>query len=94
MPALTVEELKAQLNVEHDADDALLRQKLEAAEAYAASYIGGPIPDPCPAAIRQAILMLAALWYGVREASTFGGNPVPIPFGTHDLLRAHRAWVV
>lgn len=94
MPALSVEELKEQLNLDHHLDDALLRQKLEAAEAYAASYIGGPILDPCPAAIKQAVLMLAAFWYEAREAATFGGNPMPIPFGAHDLLRAHRAWVV
>lgn len=94
MPAATLEELKAQLNLDHGFDDALLRQKIEAAEAYAASYIGCDIPDPCPAAIKQAVLMLAALWYEVREAASYGGNAYLVPFGVHDLLQAHRAWVV
>lgn len=95
MPALTVDELKAQLNLEHDLDDALLAQKIAAAEAYAASYIGeAAVPDPCPAGIKQAVLMLAAFWYEVREAASFGGSAYEVPFGVHDLLRPHKAWVV
>ncbi len=92
--AISVAELKAQLNLDSEDDDALLSLKIEAAEAYAASFIGGPIPDPAPAAIRQAVLMLAAYWYEAREAATVGGNPYAVPFGVHDLLQAHRAWVV
>jgi hypothetical protein len=92
--AITVAELKAQLNLDSDQDDALLSMKIDAAECYASSYIGGPIPIPAPAAIRQAVLMLAAYWYEAREAATVGGNPYSVPFGTHDLLQAHRAWVV
>ncbi|MGA0539050.1 head-tail connector protein [Neotabrizicola sp. VNH66] len=92
--AITVAELKAQLNLDSDTDDALLSLKIEAAEAYCASFIGGPIPDPVPATIKQAVLMLAAYWYEAREAATVGGNPYAVPFGCHDLLQAHRAWVV
>jgi len=94
MPAISVEELKSQLNIEHDQDDALLTSKLAAAEAYVASYIGEPIPNPCPAAIKQAVLMLAAFWYAVREAATIGGNAYAIPFGVHDLLQPHKAWTM
>ncbi len=92
--AITVPELRVQLNLESEDDDTLLAQKIDAAEAYASSYICGAIPDPAPAAIRQAVLMLAAFWYEAREAATTGGNPYLIPFGVHDLLQAHRAWVV
>lgn len=94
MPAVTVALLKAHMNLDSDLDDALLSQKIAAAEAYAASFIGGPIPDPAPAAITQAVLMLASFWYESREAATMGGNPYLVPFGVHDLLQAHRAWVV
>jgi uncharacterized phiE125 gp8 family phage protein len=95
MPVDNVPYLQSQLNLEHDSYDyQLLTEKMEAAQAYCASYIGAPIPDPAPAAIRQAVLMLAAYWYEMREAATTGGNPYVVPFGVHDLLQAHRRWVV
>ncbi|WP_151720652.1 head-tail connector protein [Gemmobacter serpentinus] len=99
--AITVPELKAYLNLPIsldepplDTDDTLLSLKIDAAEAYCASFIGTPIPDPAPAAIKQAVLMLAAYWYEMREAATVGGNPYSVPFGVHDLLQAHHVWVV
>ena len=94
MPVVSVAELKAQLNLDHDLDDALLALKIAAAEAYAASFIGDAIPDPIPATIKQAVLMLSAHWYEVREATLTGGSSYVVPFGVHDLLQAHRAWVV
>ncbi|CAM3537070.1 head-tail connector protein [Paracoccus nototheniae] len=92
--SVTVPELRAQLNLEHELDDSLLTQKIEAASAYCASYIGKPIPDRCPAAIKQGVMMLAAFWFDIRSAGTTGGNPVMVPMGCHDLLQAHRAWAV
>jgi len=94
MPIVSVPELKSQLNLDHDLDDALLSLKIDAAEAYCSSFIAGEIPDPAPATIKQAILMLAAHWYENREAVLTGGNAYIVPFGVHDLLGAHRAWVV
>lgn len=92
--AITVPELRDQLNLDSEHDDTLLTLKIDAAEAYVSSFIGAPIPTPAPAAIKQAVLMLAAYWYELREAATVGGNPYAVPFGVHDLLQAHRAWVV
>ena len=94
MPVITVPELRGQLNLESTDDDTLLSQKIDAAEAYCVSYMGGSTYDPAPPAVKQAVLMLAAYWYEVREAAVVGGNPYIIPFGVHDLLQAHRAWVV
>lgn len=94
MPVVYLSDLEDQLNMGSGSDLTLLEQKIEAAEAYCASYIGAPIPDPAPAAIRQAVLMLAAYWYEMREAATTGGNPYTVPFGVHDLLQSHRRWVV
>ena len=91
---VTVPELRAQLNLDSEHDDALLAQKIDAAEAYCASFMGGWIPDPAPAAVKQAVMMLAAYWYELREAAVVGGNPYQVPFGVHDLLQAHRMWVV
>lgn len=95
MPSVvTVPELRAQLNLDSEHDDALLAQKIDAAEAYCASYVGGYIADPYSAAVKQAVIMLAAYWYEMREAATASGNPYVVPFGVHDLLQAHRRWVV
>jgi Phage gp6-like head-tail connector protein len=112
MSAVSVSELKAQLNLDDYRDEGLLQLKIDAAEAYVSSFIGSPIlvampvvPDedgtlpppryaPVPATIMQAVLMLAAYWYEVREAAVTGGNPYIIPFGVHELLQAHRRWVV
>lgn len=90
----TLSLLKSQLNIEHDLDDVLLQHKLEAAFGYCQSYIGDWIFEPVPAAITQAVLMLAAYWYEIREAAVVGGNAYAIPFGVHDLLQAYRRWVV
>ncbi|SOC23152.1 head-tail connector protein [Rhodobacter maris] len=94
MSSVTLPELKAQLNLDHDLDDALLSHLIDAAEAYAASFTGARLPDPLPATIRQAVLMLAAFWYETREAALSGTAPASVPFGVHELLQAHRAWVV
>ena len=97
MSEVTVAELKAQLNLDHDLDDALLALKIDAAEAYCRSFIGdGPPPSYAPnsAIFRQAVLMLAAYWYELREAALTGGNAYAVPFGVHDLLQSQRAWVV
>lgn len=95
MPPVTLAELKAQLNLDHDLDDLLLLSKIAAASAYVAGFIGSEeLPNPVPATINQAILMLAAYWYERREAAIIGGNPYAVPFGVHELLNAHRAWVV
>lgn len=94
MALVSVPELKGQINLDHDLDDALLGQKIDAAEGYCLSYIGGTLPDPVPATYKQAVLMLAAFWYERREAGVVGGNPYLIPFGVHDLLQSYRAWAV
>ena len=96
MLAVDLTLLKALLNLEgdFDLDNVLLAQKIAAAEAYCTSFIGSAFPDPVPASIIQAVLMLAGFWYGVRETATAGGTPYLVPFGVHDLLQSHRRWVV
>jgi uncharacterized phage protein (predicted DNA packaging) len=88
--------LKSQLNVDHDADDALLSHKIAAAEAWTADYLGKALADfdPLPATITEAILQLAAHWYECREAVAFGNAGAEVPFGVRDLLRPYREWGV
>lgn len=94
MALVSVPELKSQPNLDHDLDEALLAQKIDAAEGYCLSYLGGEFPDPLPIPLKQSILMLGAFWYEHREAGALNGNPYMVPFGVHDILQAYRAWVV
>jgi gp6-like head-tail connector protein len=81
--------LKSQLNLDHDLDDALLAQKLEAAEIWIGNYTGLPFVAGNPVQI-EAALMLASYWYEQREAASFGQTTAQVPFGVRDLLRSYR----
>lgn len=93
MPVTDIALLKAHLNIVGTEDDTLLSQKLAAAEAFATSYCGETFTDPLPAAVEQAVLMLAAHWYENREAAVVGATASTIPFGVHQLLSPHRVQV-
>ncbi|MCW1919970.1 head-tail connector protein [Rhodobacter sp. KR11] len=96
MSVTLVADLRAHLNLDHTADDALLAQKLDAAEDFVAATVGNPLyfyGEPLPPILTQAILMLAAYWYETREAAA-PGSPYVVPFGFNDLLQPYRAWTV
>lgn len=93
MPHTPLGLLKQQLNLDHDLDDALLTHKLNAAEDWIGSYIGAPLTEPVPASVTEAVLQLAAFWYGQRESAS-ELRTLPVPFGVHVLLAPHRAAVV
>lgn len=90
--AVTLEILKAHLNITHDLDDSLLTQKLAAATAWVASYIGEDVTDETPAPVDEAIMQLAGHLYENREASIEGAAEL-LPFSIIDLLAPYRAWV-
>ncbi|TPW26388.1 head-tail connector protein [Pararhizobium mangrovi] len=91
---VSIDLLKAQLNLVGTDDDVLLAHKLGAAEAWLAGYIGKPLStfDPLPADLVEAVLQLAAYHYEQREAASFGVSTLPVPFGVTDLARPHREW--
>jgi len=91
---MKVDDLKAQLNLDHDLDDDLLVGKLTTAQVWVGSYIGKPIAemDTVPATISEAVLQLAATWYEQREAVSYGSSGETVPFGVYELLAGHRAW--
>lgn len=93
MPVTDLALLKAQLNIVGTEDDTLLTQKLASAEAFATSYCGEAFGAPFPAAVEQAVLMLAAHWYEAREAAVIGATANSVPFGVHQLLSPHRVQV-
>ena len=95
MSVIQVDDLKAHLNVTTDTDDALLAEKIEAAESWVAAFTGADWPptDPVPGALKEAIRQLAAHLYENREASLVGITATELPFGLLDLLAPYRAFV-
>lgn len=79
MSAVTVEEVKVHLRITDTANDALLQQKLEAAEDHVACYVGASYDDP-PPAVREAILQATAWFYDGTPADLGG------------LLAPYREW--
>lgn len=77
------------------ATDDLLRFCIDMAEDHVAKMLGKTLADfdPIPAAIRGAILQLAAHFYANREAVTIGSVGYEIPYGVADMLRPHRVEV-
>jgi Phage gp6-like head-tail connector protein len=76
------------------ANDELLQHYIDAAEDYVANRLGKPLSDPefdpMPAAIKQAVLLVAAHFYENREASLIGVNGMELLIGVSDLLRTYR----
>lgn len=58
------------------------------AVTFVAGY--GPASSDVPAAIRQAILMLAAHWYENREAAVVGATATDLPFAVSALVGPYR----
>lgn len=83
--------LKAQLNLEHDLDDALLSHKLAVAEEWIGNFTGTPFADhqPVPASLTEAALQLAAYWYVQREGAS-DMRLTAVPFGVLELLNPYR----
>ncbi len=71
-----LQKLKANLILDHSADDALLEQFLTAAVSYAESYQHIPegtyTENPMPPTTEQAVIMLASHFYESRDGSTGG----------------------
>ena len=99
-----LEKVKANLILEHSADDALLESYIAAATNYAESYQhieeGYYSSHAMPATTEQAVIMLASHFYESRDGSTagfFSDNPQAAQqtWNTVNLLlRLERNWKV
>ena len=99
-----LEKLKANLILDHSADDALLEAYLTAAVAYAESYQhiaeGYYSENAMPATTEQAVIMLASHFYESRDGSTGGffanspGAAQQVWNTVNLLLRLDRDWRV
>jgi hypothetical protein len=79
---ITLDHLKAEVNVTGDADDAILQRKLDGAQSWVRGFIGWST-DPSDPAIEEAILRLAAHRYEYGDG---------LPEGLTDSLRPYRSW--
>lgn len=93
---VTVEEMKAHLNIVDADDDVLIGWKIAAASAHVERATGIVFDDDyedaseVPEDLKEAIRMLAAHLYENREASLVGVTASTIPFGFDDFIRPHR----
>ena len=99
---LLLSKVKANLILEHDADDVLLLGFIRAALSYAESYqhraAGYYNKNALPPTSEQAILMLASHFYESRDGSTAGFFNDNVQAGKQSfdtinmLLRLDRSW--
>ena len=96
--------VKANLILEHDADDGLVQAYITAAVSYAESYQhiqeGWYTYHPMPPTTEQAVIMLSSHFYESRDGSTAGFYADNIQAGQQVwntinlLLRLDRDWKV
>lgn len=96
MAYATLEELKAQLRIDFDDEDAVLTDYLEAATDYIRPFlIDDPEADSPPGEpssdLKQATLLIAGSWYSQREAS-IDVTLREIPYGAHQIINQIRSW--
>ena len=99
-----LDKVKANLILEHDADDELLQQYIAAAVSYAESYqhltAGTYEAAVMPPTTEQAVIMLASHLYESRDGSTGGFFADNVQAGqqtwavVNTLLRLDRDWKV
>ena len=99
-----LQKVKANLIIDHSADDDLLQGFIIAAVSYAESYQHIPEgyygENPMPATTEQAVIMLASHFYESRDGSTGGFFADNVQAGqqvwttVNHLLRLDREWKV
>ncbi len=102
--ATLLSKVKANLILDHDADDELLQHLIDAAVSYAESYqhltAGTYEAAAMPPTTEQAVIMLASHFYESRDGSTGGFFADNVQAGqqtwavVNTLLRLDRDWKV
>ena len=67
--AVTVDEVKAHLRIQHDEEDGLLESLLKQAQAAANDFCRADFDADAPEPVRLAILLMAAHFYEYRDSS-------------------------
>ena len=102
MAIVTLEEVRDQLSMEGvgDHDDALIGQKIDAAQAHLERLLGYAIEDEfggedqpeIPEPLREAVMQLAAWWYSQREAGLVGHRVEVAPYSVQEIVAEFREW--
>lgn len=100
MAIVTLDQMKAHLNVIGDHDDALITSKIAAAQNHVERQLGfkieetygGEEQEDIPASLAEAVMQLAAHWYENREAVIVGVTAIPMPLGVREIIREYRDW--
>ncbi|EAQ23231.1 head-tail connector protein [Roseovarius sp. 217] len=79
-------------------DDAMLQQKLNAAQNHVERLLGfqieecfgGDDQEPIPPCLIEAVLQLAAWWYEQRETALVGATATEVPFGVREIVTEYR----
>lgn len=91
---VSLEEVKAHLNVTFGADDDLIVAKIEAAEAHVENAIGykfSTLTEGVPPPLKEAVKLYTAHLYENREATIVGVTAMPAP-GFNDIINSYRDW--
>lgn len=67
MTTVTLEEAKLHMRVDGDDEDTYITGLVMAAETHVSNFLGDDLPDPMPAPIKAAVLLLVADLYENRE---------------------------
>lgn len=87
--------VKDQLRIDHDHEDTLIQQYIDAAEAHVEQHCDRVLVDSDPADesqmaftpdVQQAILLLVGHWYANREAVVVGQTSQQVPLAFERLL--------
>lgn len=67
MTTVTLDEVKLHMRVDHNAEDDYIKGLILAAETHVGAFLGDALPDPMPAPVRAAVLLLIGDLYENRE---------------------------
>lgn len=92
---ITVEQIKQHLYIDFEADDAVLEEMINTAEAIIEKYLNVNLTelvvnDELPYPIKQAIKIMVGNLYANRESVAFNAIPYKIPFSYEYLLQPYK----
>lgn len=93
--AVTLEKMKAHLNVTFSDDDALITDKIAAAQSYIEAQLGYVIADEYPdgaPALDEAVKQIVAHYYEHRESVMVGVSAGVVPMSARDTIDTFRKW--